>query len=118
VLAAADMLLLTSAWEGMPNVVLEAMAAGKPVVATNAEGVAELLGPLSVMDAEKLGGNGLVRQLVEHGDASGFVDAVAYFANNPSVATKVGHYNQSRAAEEFSFERMVQRYCELYRQLL
>ena len=44
ILAASSLLVLTSAWEGMPNVVLEAMASGLPVVATQAEGVGELLG--------------------------------------------------------------------------
>ena len=44
-LAAADGLVLPSHWEGMPNVVLEAFAAGKPVIATDVEGVRDLVEP-------------------------------------------------------------------------
>ena len=44
ILAASGLLVLPSAWEGMPNVVLEAMASRRPVVATDVEGVRELLG--------------------------------------------------------------------------
>ncbi len=40
-LAATDVLLLTSLYEGLPRVVLQAMAAGKPVVATNVSGTPE-----------------------------------------------------------------------------
>jgi teichuronic acid biosynthesis glycosyltransferase TuaC len=42
--AAADCLLLSSSWEGRPNVVLEALASGLPVLATDSQGSAELLG--------------------------------------------------------------------------
>jgi len=51
--AAADLLLLTSSREGRPNVVLEALSSGLPVVATAAGGTAELLepGPLEAIDS-------------------------------------------------------------------
>ncbi len=41
-LKAADMLVLPSRWEGMPNVVLEAMAAGRPIIATDVDGTREI----------------------------------------------------------------------------
>ena len=44
ILAASDLVVLPSRWEGMPNAVLEAMASGRPVLAADVEGVRELLG--------------------------------------------------------------------------
>ena len=44
ILAASDVLVLPSQWEGMPNVVLEAMAVGRPVLAADMRGLRELLG--------------------------------------------------------------------------
>ncbi|WP_348261291.1 glycosyltransferase [Telmatobacter sp. DSM 110680] len=52
-LNAADAFVLSSAWEGMPLVVGEAMAAGKPVVATEVGGVAQLVGDAGVLVPSK-----------------------------------------------------------------
>ena len=105
-LAAAEMLLVTSAWEGMPGVVLEAMAAAKPVVATEVHGVAELLGP------------GTAEQVVPSEDGHQFVERVVRFASHHDYAQQVGRRNAVRAAEQFSIERMVHNYRTLYEHLL
>ena len=102
ILAAVDLLALPSRWEGMPNVVLEAMAAGKPVVATQAEGVTELLG------------EGAAQQSCPAGDAAGFAERIVRVANDPSLAAELGTNNQRRAAAEFSLAAMISRYEALY----
>jgi starch synthase (maltosyl-transferring) len=109
VLATADVVVLTSAWEGMPNVLLEAMAAARPVVATTAEGVSEILGPLSGHPA---------RQLVDSHDVAAFVDSVTRLATDKLLANEVGLANRRRVEQLFTLEYMVQRYCGLYRELL
>jgi glycosyltransferase involved in cell wall biosynthesis len=105
ILAASEMLLLPSRWEGMPNVVLEAMAVGLPVVATAAEGVRELLGP----DAGC--------QVIPHGDAAALVQAAARLASDGLLRGELGAQNRRRAAEHFSLEAMVRRYEALYDEL-
>jgi glycosyltransferase involved in cell wall biosynthesis len=101
-LAAVNGLVLPSRWEGMPNVVLEAMASGKPVVATNVEGVAELLGP------ENAG------QIVPAGDAQAFCEALVNLLGQPARAAELGRQNSRRIAEHFTLERMVAAYERLF----
>lgn len=101
-LSRSEMLILPSRWEGMPNVVLEAMASSRPVVVTRAEGTAELLG------AEE------EDQLVEFGDADAFRQKMSYWANRPETAKLQGEKNHQRACEEFSLDRMIDRYVAIY----
>ncbi len=61
ILAASELLVPPSRWEGMPNVVLQAMALALPVLATDVEGAGELLGPAAVP------------QTVAYGDTETFV---------------------------------------------
>jgi glycosyltransferase involved in cell wall biosynthesis len=106
ILAVSDLLVLPSAWEGMPNVVLEAMAAGLTVVATRVEGVGELLGPLA--DA----------QSVRYGDTKALVEKVVGFMRNRQQAARIGAENRRRAEAEFSISRMVHAYEDLWESLL
>lgn len=104
--ASGDLLLLPSRWEGMPNVLLEAMALGKPVVAFDAEGVAEALGP----DAGV--------QRVPGQDMCQFLDAVGTLVQNRQLALHLGQLNQLRVRRKFDLAGMVDAYATLYEQLL
>jgi len=106
ILAGSEMLILPSRWEGMPNVVLEAMATGLPVVATRAEGVCELLG----QDEPA--------QFVDFGSAEQLFDRVTRVLSNPEWGRELGRRNRHRAGALFSLELMVERYQDLYTELL
>ncbi|HBO45907.1 MAG TPA: hypothetical protein DD670_18700, partial [Planctomycetaceae bacterium] len=105
ILARSSLLVLPSRWEGMPNVVLEAMAAGLPVIATNVEGVAELLGD----DADG--------QMVPFGDMAAFAAAVTRVLSDRDLAERLGRRNRHRAAEYFQINDMVERYQTLWTEL-
>ena len=92
--------------EGMPNVILEAMATGLPVCATRADGVAELLGELA--DA----------QTVEIGDSEAFIATATRIVATPELAVNLGTANRHRAAAHFSLTAMVAAYERLYLELL
>lgn len=106
VLRACDLLILPSAWEGMPNVVLEAMAAGLPVVATQVEGVRELLGPR------------VDEQTITIGDEKALFSKVLSLVGDSPRAGDIGAANQRRARDFFSLPAMFDAYASLYRRLL
>ncbi len=105
VLAASKLLVLASAWEGMPNVVLEAMASGLPIVATQAEGVCELLGPA------------FQEQSVPYGKWGDFSALVVRVLSDQNLAERLGRENRQRAEQNFSIERMVEAYQGLWEQI-
>lgn len=105
ILAASDLLVLPSQWEGMPNVVLEAMASGLPVVANDVEGVRDVLGPNSGP------------QVVPADSPDRFSQRVVDLLANRQKALEIGEKNRAHAARH-SLESMVAGYERIYRELL
>jgi glycosyltransferase involved in cell wall biosynthesis len=106
-LAAADGFVLSSAWEGMPNVVMEALAAAKPVVATRVGGVSELV---------ETGKSGV---LVPPRDPTALSQAMRQLMTLPAEQRReMGSRGRSRVAAQFSLGVMADRWMALYGQLL
>jgi glycosyltransferase involved in cell wall biosynthesis len=105
-LGACDVFVLPSLYEGLPVAVLEAMAAGKPVVATAIRGTDE-----AVVDGE----TGL---LVPPGDASALARAVRTLLSDRVYASRLAAAGRRRARERFSAESMVERVSGLYEGVL
>jgi glycosyltransferase involved in cell wall biosynthesis len=105
-LAACDLLVLSSDWEGAPIVVLEAMAAGKPVVATAVGGVSDL-----VIQRE----TGL---LVPPRNAYALACAISRIYKNPSRAIEMGQRGRRIVKTRFDTKEMTQQYETLYLNLI
>lgn len=93
--AGLDQFWLTSDWEGTPNVVLEAMSAGLPVIATRVGGTPE------VIDDPRTG------RLVDAGDAVGVAAASLELAADEAAAHAMGERAAAAARERFSLAAMV-----------
>jgi starch synthase (maltosyl-transferring) len=106
ILAAVDVVALPSRWEGMPNILLESMASGKPVVATDVEGVSELLG------AENAG------QIVPLGQPQAFSGKLLTLLADRQLAADFGERNALRIRTHFSIETMVAAYERLFESLV
>jgi glycosyltransferase involved in cell wall biosynthesis len=105
-LAAADLFVLSSRSEGMPMSVLEAMAAGVPVIASAVGGIPEL-----VRDGE-------TGALVPPGDPDRLGGAIRRLAGDPALRQRYGEAGRARAEREFALENCRQAHLELYRSVL
>lgn len=103
---AADCFVLSSDYEGMPNVVLEAMASGLPVVSTDAAGCAEII---------EHGETGLIapRQWPEP-----LAFQIGLLLNNPAQALEMGRAGRRRIEQRFSLDRVVHLYEQRYLDIL
>lgn len=106
ILQMTELFVLPSRWEGMPNALLEAMAAGCPVVASDVEGVAEILGEQSR------------EQLVPPGDAAALSRAIVRMLSNPRHAAELGDRNRRHVVTHFSWDRVTNLYESLWEELL
>ena len=104
-LAAADMLILPSFYEGLPNIVLEAMCFRKPVVATAAPGTTEV-----VVD----GKTGL---LVPLQNPPALAKAIRSLVDDPALGRTLGEAGRKRVESEFGVTTMVERFAALYETL-
>lgn len=100
-----DIFALTSRSEGMPLSILEAWAAGVPVVASAVGGVPQLIAD---------GHTGL---LFESGDESAFRDSLARLLSDRSLGIRMACAARQRVEFEFSLAAMAQAYQELYREV-
>ncbi|MBD5505024.1 MAG: glycosyltransferase family 4 protein [Lachnospiraceae bacterium] len=92
----ADVFILPSMWEGMPNVVLEAMACGLPIVMTPCEGSKELIS-----------NNGYVVPV------EGFSDQLIFLANNSEACLEMGRESKRIVDSCFTWDKKVQEYISI-----
>ena len=101
-----DIFTLPSNWEGVPLTILEAMASGKPVVATSVGGVPELVE------------NGISGILVRPRDAEVLAHALLRLAKDPSLCQSMGQMAQKKAIARFDIAKTAREYEALYMTLL
>jgi glycosyltransferase involved in cell wall biosynthesis len=105
-LGRADVSVLTSVKEGCSNVVLESMAAGLPVVATDVGGNAELIE------------EGVTGFLVPAGDAEAVARRVGELLEDPGRARRMGAAGSARVRSLFTVQRMVDDTVGFYEEML
>ena len=104
-LAAADVSLNLSDVEGMSNALMESMALGLPVVATDAGGAREMIA------------DGVEGAVVARGDVAAAASRLVALGRDASARTRMGEAARARIAREFSVERMAESYASLYEEL-
>lgn len=106
ILRGVDLVVLTSDWEGLPNVILEALAAGVPAVATNVGGVGELLA------------DGVTGYVVSRRDLSALVNRVIGMLSDRGFRAECGRRGREYVRSHFSISAMVDRTVDLYNSVL
>jgi glycosyltransferase involved in cell wall biosynthesis len=97
-----DVFTLFSRWEGLPLTIIEAMLAGRPVVASAVGGVGELVA------------HGETGYLIEQGNLAEALEDLGKLAENKEMCLSMGDAGRRRALECFSLETMAGKYRELY----
>jgi glycosyltransferase involved in cell wall biosynthesis len=105
-LAVIDIYVHSSLFEGMPNAVMEAMSAVKPVIATRVDGTQEL-----IIDQES-------GWLVEPANPTALAKQIVFALRHSKQAHRLGQVAATRIKNRFSAERMITAYHQLYQELV
>jgi glycosyltransferase involved in cell wall biosynthesis len=105
VLAAIDLLVFSSKWEGLPISLLEGMAAARPVVSTNVGGVAGVAS------------NEVTALLVPPSDPAALASACLRLLRNPEIRDQFGKAGLFRVRGQYSLQSMLRRTTSLYEEL-
>ncbi len=104
--AACDAIVLTSANEGTPVTLIEALAARRPVVATRVGGVEDVVE------------EGITGYLVRPGDTHAIAERLALLAADPALRQRMGEAGRAQMLERYAVERLVADVDRLYLELL
>lgn len=105
-LAACDLWVLPSLWEGLSVALLEAMAAAKPIVATSVSGTAQVMA------------SGVTGLLVPPGDSQMLASAIVQLLADPAGAREMGMAAREHVRAHFSAEKQAAEHLALYHRLL
>lgn len=101
ILQASDILVLPSRREGLPRSIMEAMASGKPVVATDVRGARDLVD------------HGVTGFLTELGDTEGLAEALLRLMRDPALRERMGRAGREKI-EAYSLDRVIQEMSAIY----
>jgi glycosyltransferase involved in cell wall biosynthesis len=104
-IAAADVVAMTTMYESRGNIVLEAMAAGKPIVASDVDGVRDSIS------------HGVEGLLVRPGDIQRFADSLIALIDHPNLRSQLGRHGSHRV-RDFNLRTIMRQYDELVDELL
>ncbi len=105
ILQATDIAVLPSKQEGLPKAIMEAMASGIPVVATDVRGSRDLVD------------NGVTGFLVKLGDVKDFANKLLILIENPDLRKQMGNAAREKI-KEYSLEKVLEEMKEIYRKFL
>jgi len=101
----ADIFALSSRYEGLPYVILEAMAYGLPVVSTNVDGIPEAVD------------DGITGLLAPPRDPTALSGAILRVLSHPNEGRQCGRAGRDKVMRDFSLERMIARIVDVYRKV-
>lgn len=100
-----DLFVSSSLWEGLPTVIMEAMAVGLPVIATDIPGTREMIS------------DGINGRLVPPGDPIALANAINTMIENPQMRQNLSEAGKE-TVKQYSIEEIAKRYLELYEALM